>query len=146
MGTTTGRKTSTGSILLITRLARQIYRRSTDELLGIPLTDLAVLNLLRDHERAHGPMPQQTLNEQLCLHANAGVLALNKLEAAGYVERRRDPADRRRHMVALTPDGREVLSRAERGQASIEDDILAGLDAEQRHQLQLLLQRALDQL
>ena len=142
-----GSTTSTGSILLITRLARQIYRRSTDELLGIPLGDLGVLNLLRDHERAHdGPIPQQTLNEELCIHANAGVLALNKLEAAGYVERRRDPADRRRHIVALTPAGREVVARAEHGQASIEDDILAGLDAEQRHQLQQLLQRSLDAL
>jgi DNA-binding MarR family transcriptional regulator len=131
---------ASGSIVLLTRLARVVYRRSTEELLGIRLKELAALAYLRDHEE----VAQQLLTQALCLDANSCVLLLNELEAAGYAERRRDASDRRRHRVALTPAGRRALERAERAQESIEDDVLAGLGPEDREQLRQLLSRALE--
>jgi DNA-binding MarR family transcriptional regulator len=134
-------KTSaTGSIVLLTRLARVVYRRSTEELLGIRLKELATLAYLRDHEEA----TQQALTLALCLDANSSVLLLNELEAAGYAERRRDASDRRRHLVAITPAGRRALERAERAQESIEDEVLAALGPEDRATLRRLLSRALE--
>lgn len=134
-------KTSaTGSIVLLTRLARVVYRRSTEELLGIRLKELATLAYLRDHEQAS----QQALTLALCLDANSCVLLLNELEAAGYAERRRDASDRRRHLVALTTAGRQALERAERAQESIEDEVLAALGPDDRATLQRLLSRALE--
>jgi len=62
-----------------------------------------------------------------------------------YVERRRDPTDRRRHMVDITDEGRAALERGERAQESLEDQILAGLSDEERATLRSLLSRALDQ-
>ena len=44
METTSG----SGSIVLLTRLARVVYRRSTEELLGIRLKELMALASLRD--------------------------------------------------------------------------------------------------
>jgi DNA-binding MarR family transcriptional regulator len=130
---------ASGSILLLTRLARVVYRRSTRELLGIHIKELATLAYLRDHEEAS----QQALTHALMLDANSCVLLLNELETAGFAERRRDPDDRRRHIVALTSAGREALERAERAQESIEDEVLANLGPEERATLKSLLGRAL---
>jgi DNA-binding MarR family transcriptional regulator len=135
METTTG----SGSIVLLTRLARVVYRASTEELLGIRLKELATLAYLRDHEDAS----QQSLTQALMVDANSCVLLLNELEASGYAERRRDPDDRRRHIVALTTAGRQALEYAERAQESIEDEVLGALDADERAALRTLLSRAL---
>jgi DNA-binding MarR family transcriptional regulator len=130
----------TGSIVLLTRLARIVYRHSTEELLGIRLKELAALAYLRDHDE----ISQQAFTSALCLDANSSVLLLNELEAAGLAQRQRDASDRRRHLVALTPAGRSALERAERAQESIEDEVLAALDADDRALLRDLLRRALE--
>ena len=69
-----------GSIVLLTRLARLVYRRSTEDLLGIRLKELMVLAYLRDHT----PASQQTLSEAMQLDANTCVLMLNELEGSGF--------------------------------------------------------------
>jgi DNA-binding MarR family transcriptional regulator len=124
---------------LLLRLAKQVYRRSTEDLLGMHARFLMALSFLRDH----GDAPQQDLAEALCMDANNVVLLLNELEALGYVARRRDPTDRRRHLVELTGEGSRALARAERAQETIEDEVLQGLDAEERATLWTLLTRAL---
>jgi DNA-binding MarR family transcriptional regulator len=133
-------ETTTGPIVLLTRLSRVVHRHSTPDLLGITLKDLAALAYLRDHVDT----TQQALSEGLCVDANYCVLLLNDLEAAGYAERRRDPTDRRRHIVKMTDAGRRALERAEHGQESIEDEILGALTATERTTLAHLLHRALE--
>jgi DNA-binding MarR family transcriptional regulator len=68
---------------------------------------------------------------------------LNELETLGWTTRKRDTADRRRHVVDLTDEGRRVLKRAQAAQAELEDEMLAGLDASEREQLRELLRKAL---
>jgi len=60
------------------------------------------------------------------------------------VERRRDPADRRRHIVDLTDAGLEALEHAEVAQGSIEDEILGGLSVSERAEFRRLLVKALE--
>ena len=129
-----------GSMLLLTRLAKVVYRRSSEELLGMRLRRFVTLSYLRDH----GQVPQQQMCETLSLDANNLVLLLNELEDAGHVRRSRDPGDRRRHIVELTDAGRRALERAERAQESIEDEVLAGLSPAERATLHDLLRRALE--
>jgi DNA-binding MarR family transcriptional regulator len=127
------------SMVLLTRLAKQVYRRSSEELLGMHPRLLMTLSYLRDNDSC----PQQELAEALCMDANNVVLLLNELEAPGYVTRRRDSTDRRRHIVELNAAGRRALARAERAQEAIEDEVLQALAADERTALWLLLTRAL---
>ncbi len=126
-------------MILLTRLAKQVYRRSSEELLGMHLRLLMALSYLRDHDGC----PQQELAEVLCMDANNVVLLLNELEDLGYTARVRDPIDRRRHRVELTKQGVRALLSAEQAQETIEDEVLQLLDAEERATLWRLLTRAL---
>jgi DNA-binding MarR family transcriptional regulator len=126
-------------MVLLTRLAKQVYRRSSEDLLGIHMRLVMALSFLRDHNGA----PQQELVDALCMDANNIVLLLNELEDEGYVTRLRDPHDRRRHLVEITDSGRAALVDAERAQAQIEGDVLQALDPDERATLWELLTRAL---
>jgi DNA-binding MarR family transcriptional regulator len=129
--------TSPGTVVMLLRLAKVIHKRSTDERLGIKLRQLMLLSFLRNG----APAPQQQLCESLWLDPNNCVLLLNELEEMGYVERRRDPADRRRHMVDITDEGRVALERAERAQEEIGDELLSALSDDERATLRSLLSR-----
>lgn len=131
---------ATGTIVLLTRLARAVYLRSSVDLVGMNLRNMVVLAYLRDHPGSS----QQVMTEMLSMDSNTGVLVLNDLEDLEYVERRRDPADRRRHLVDITDAGREALEAAELAQGSIEDEILGGLSTAERAAFRRLLVKALE--
>lgn len=129
-----------GSIVLLTRLARVVYRRSSEELLGIRLKHLMALAYLREHQEAS----QQAFSEGMHLDANNCVLLLNELEGLGFATRQRDPSDRRRHLLTITEAGQSALEHAERAQQTIEGDLLGALSEDERATLNGLLSRALD--
>ena len=128
-----------GSMVLMSRLAKQFYRRSDEEILGMHLRHLVALAYVRDHDGC----PQQDLADAFCMDANNVVLLLNELEELGYVTRLRDPHDRRRHLVQITKSGRRAFARAEAATQVIEDEVLQALDADERRTLRQLLTRAL---
>jgi DNA-binding MarR family transcriptional regulator len=126
-------------MVLLPRLAKQVMRRADPERMGLELRLLMALSYLGDHDGA----PQQEFVDALCIDAKNVVLLLNELEEAGYLERRRDSGDRRRHRVFITDSGRQTLERAAAAQQEIEDQVLGALDGEERAQLHQLLARAL---
>ena len=66
---------------------------------------------------------------------------LDELEERSLVERRRDPADRRRHIVRLTADGKRALAKLRALARELEDEFLASLDEDERAQLHAFLRR-----
>ena len=137
-----GMETTTrpGALVLLTRLSRVVHRRSTEQLLGMRVKQFGTLCYIRDR----GPVLQQDLGESLYMDPNNLVLLLNDLEAHGWIERRRDPEYRRRHIVEVTPSGERAIERAEHSMESIEDEVLAGLSGKEREELRRLLSQALD--
>jgi DNA-binding MarR family transcriptional regulator len=128
-----------GALALVLHLSKAVHRASSDEVLGMRLRQFLVLSYL-DRQ---APRRQQELCETLMLDANNCVLLLNELEEAGWTERRRDPDDRRRHVVDLTAEGRRALHRARRAQETLEAEMLGALDESEREQLRSLLRKAL---
>jgi DNA-binding MarR family transcriptional regulator len=129
-----------GVTVLLTRLSRLVYRRTPEEMLGLSLKEFATLAQLREHN----PTAQQDLVEMLCIDANNLVLLLNDLESSGYALRRRDPDDRRRHLVEITEAGISALEGAEAAMESVEDDVLGALSASERNELRQLLAKAFE--
>lgn len=82
------------------------YKPILDEL-GLTYTQYIALVALSDGD-------EQTvgaLGEKLFLESNTLTPLLKKLESAGYIRRRRDPADERQVRLSLTPAGRALLDR-----------------------------------
>jgi DNA-binding MarR family transcriptional regulator len=91
---------------------------------------------------------QGSVNSQLALAQHLGVdrtvmtYLLDDLEAAGLIERRPDPADRRARKIVATQQGNELLTRLNERLQAAEGQLLAPLDPGSRDifraQLQLL--------
>lgn len=137
-----GAATDRGVVSLLAQLNKGVHRLMSDELLGMRLKPYMVLGYIRDHPGA----TQAELESALFMDANSVVLILNELEAADFSIRRRDPNDRRRHIVDITPDGRRALERAEKARESLEGEVLKDLTAEERRTLRRLLGQVLDSL
>lgn len=131
---------SSRSIPHMTRLMRRVNAAAKVEVIGMNLKQMAMLVALREQ----GELPQITLCDMMKLTQNTVVTWLNELEDYGFVQRHRDPDDRRKHNVALTPKGEVALEQAETEMRRLEDEVLAGLTADERNTLRKLMAKALE--
>jgi DNA-binding MarR family transcriptional regulator len=122
--------------MLLVKLGHALHRRFNEVLRPVELTPrhLQVLDELRQ-----GPMSQQALADRVGADPTKLVGLLNDLEGRHLVLRRRDPVDRRRHIVENSPEGEARVDAALAAAAAVEDELLAALDGEQRAQLRELL-------
>ncbi|MGW0391722.1 MarR family winged helix-turn-helix transcriptional regulator [Streptomyces sp. NPDC003042] len=90
---------------------------------------------------AGGPIGQRALAERLEVDPSVLVGILNDLERDGLVERRRDPADRRRHNVAITDVGSAALGKTNAALDAVEAGLFAGLSEREQGVLRGLLAR-----
>lgn len=84
---------------------------------------------------------QATIADALGYDRSYLVGLLDELEERELIERKRDPADRRRHLVNLTPAGKKTLAKLRALQASSDDDFFVSLDPDERATLHALLHR-----
>ncbi|MCW3068713.1 MAG: putative transcriptional regulatory protein for hcr operon [Solirubrobacterales bacterium] len=124
---------------LLAQLGRAMTRRYRCALSPIGLKPRETHALLR--LRDGGAMSQQALGVALDIDASNLVALLNDLESESLISRRRDPADRRRHVVEVSKRGTKLLSEVEHAAAEVEDDFFDALDDDERVALQGLLSR-----
>jgi DNA-binding MarR family transcriptional regulator len=123
--------------LLIIKLGRITMHRFTEALepFGIRPRHVAALIELRDR----GELTQQSLCGQLHLDPTNLVAILNELEDRGYATRRRDPQDRRRHLVEVSKKGLAVIDKVSQVMDGVEDELLKDFEPAEREQLAGLL-------
>ena len=89
----------------------------------------------------HDPVRLGALSEHLRIAPRSATEVVDTLAAAGLVERRPDPADRRATLVALTPRGAEVMEAIRAARAAEADDFFARLDEADRAALAEILRK-----
>jgi DNA-binding MarR family transcriptional regulator len=107
----------------------KIYRPILDEL-GLTYTQYVTLVALWEES----DQTVSGLGEKLFLESNTLTPILKKLEAMGYVERARDPADERQVRIQVTPGGRRLREKAAKAVAGLGDS--CGLSAKDFSRLQ----------
>ncbi|MEU0502892.1 MarR family winged helix-turn-helix transcriptional regulator [Nocardia sp. NPDC005998] len=88
---------------------------------------------------AVGACSQQTLSAELRIDRSVMVSVCDDREKSGYLQRERNPRDRRSYAVTITDAGRERLSEAEAAIPAHLDETFTALTAAERRQLTALL-------
>lgn len=124
---------------LVSDVSRLLRRRFDDRarLIGVTRAQWRVLTTL---SRVEG-INQGGLAERLEVEPITLCRMIDRLEEAGHVERRRDPADRRAWRIHLTDKSRPLLDKLHVVADGLLDDALAGIDAPSRTAFAQTLQR-----
>ena len=127
------------SVFLLKRLGFAAKDRSHTAFDGSGLSAFhyAVLALLEEDPRE----TQAQVADALGYDRSLIVRLLDELEEQQLVTRTRDPEDRRRHVVKLTPGGHSMLLELRAIVQGLEDDFLSPLDADEREALHALLSK-----
>ncbi len=125
------------NVFLLKRLGFDAKSRSHAAFEGSGLTAFhyAVLALLDEEPRE----TQAQIADSLGYDRSQIVRLLDELEDRELVLRKRDPDDRRRHVVKMTPAGREKLAELRAIIEGIEQEYMAPLSAAERDTLHELL-------
>jgi DNA-binding MarR family transcriptional regulator len=127
------------SLFLLKRLGMAAKEKSMDayEELGLHPYHHAILAVLDEGSRE----TQGAIADALGYDKGQLVGLLDELEAASLIERRRDPNDRRRHVVQMTADGRKTLRQLRTLSLRLENEFLAPLEPAERERFHDVLVR-----
>jgi DNA-binding MarR family transcriptional regulator len=130
-----------GRLSRVTRIAERELKALFAEF-GLARGEFDVLATLR-RAGTPGGMTAGALARSSMVTSGAVTNRLDRLVAKGYVTRDVDPANRRTVVVALTPEGRELIDRAVTAHLENERRILASLGPDEQEALAGLLRTLL---
>jgi DNA-binding MarR family transcriptional regulator len=125
--------------LLLVQLGLEAARQFGEQLAPLGLEPRHAGMLIR--LAANEGKAQQAIGELLGLNPTQMVFLVDELEGRGFVERRRNPADRRSYALYLTPAGRDVLSKVWEATQVHQARLGASLSESEQQQLTQLLGR-----
>jgi DNA-binding MarR family transcriptional regulator len=127
---------------LLSKLGRIVQRLTQESIAdqGLLLPHFSILSTLDDF----GPLAQHELADRLGLNRSHLVHYVDDLEERQAVRRDRDPEDRRRQVVSLTPTGRTLLTELRHPIELVQERFLDVLSGQERTILVELLTRLLD--
>ena len=99
-----------GKLVEVHSHLERVLGRELEASAGLPLTWFEAL--LRIARSPGGELSAGELSHQIALTSGGITRLVDRLVAAGHVERRTSPTDRRSQLVTLTDGGRETLERA----------------------------------
>ncbi|MDO4918539.1 MarR family winged helix-turn-helix transcriptional regulator [Kocuria sp.] len=105
---------------LLSTAARLVEHAWNEELASLGVTHAGVMAL--DVLRSEGSMTQAQLANRVRVQAQTMGKTLHRLEVHGHITRSRNEADRRSHVVSISPAGERVLADASR----LEQGLLGG--------------------
>jgi MarR family transcriptional regulator for hemolysin len=126
----------------LTQVAKVVSRAFDDALAqaGGSLPMWVVLISLKSRQAAS----QRELAETVGIQGATLTHHLNAMESAGLLTRRRDPANRRIHVVELTPEGDALFLRLRDAAMAFDTQLRAGLSERDLVQAEILLTRLRD--
>jgi MarR family 2-MHQ and catechol resistance regulon transcriptional repressor len=113
------------------------YAAADIEETGLGLSDFATLEVLL-HK---GPMPVNTIGPIVDLTPGSISIAVDRLVAKGLVSRVESAEDRRVRIVALTPQGRDLIVSAFRKHSREMKRVFSELSPEELHRLEVMLKK-----
>jgi DNA-binding MarR family transcriptional regulator len=128
-----------GFALLLVQLGMEAARLFGEQLapLGVEPRHAGMLIRLAANEGE----AQQVIGELIGLNPTQMVFLVDELEGRGFVERRRNPADRRSYALYLTPAGRDMLAKVHEAARVHQARLGASLSEREQEQLTQLLRR-----
>ncbi|MGO4387493.1 MarR family winged helix-turn-helix transcriptional regulator [Microvirga sp. 2YAF29] len=131
------RQTNTGRLLLKAMRAFNERSMSAVRELGHPALSFAHAAIL-PHIGTEGAHLSEIADRAGMRKQSASQL-IGELEAAGYIARSRDPADKRALVIKFTPEGERFLADAAKVKTRIEDELRNKLGAERYELLRDIL-------
>ena len=128
-----------GFAFLLVQLGTYVARQFAEQLapLGVEPRHVGMLTRLAANEG----LSQQAVGELIGLNPTQMVFLVDDLEDRGFVERRRNPADRRSYGLFLTDSGRDMLAKVQAEARAHQAALGAPLSAAEQEELTSLLRR-----
>ncbi|WP_417208393.1 MarR family winged helix-turn-helix transcriptional regulator [Antarctobacter sp.] len=123
-------------------LLRKAYQRNSNIFLTLVPGNLTTMQFSIMRQIAvGGPISQNRLGRSVAMDGATTKGVVDRLIARDLLTARRDPEDRRRHLLSLTPQGEALITEAVKAAARVTAETLSPLSSSEQDTLLRLLSR-----